>query len=370
MLKDDYCKNHKDLAFCKKINRRAPNIFCELACRGDWKRWYRENTEVLRKRYRPALTDEQKNNRDLVSVTIPSRNEKDEHVRKTVQSLRETAIGPIEILIAYDGYVGPEIDGAIIIQFREPVGQRKAHNFLAKKAKGKYLFRVDAHCAMSEAWDARMKTSCGSTDLVVSTFDVLDTETWKGKGKDTGTMVLDKYLRNIPIRGWKDIKDRKIEEETMAIGGCAWMMQKDYYWALDGCNESYGSYGALGSEWALKVWLTGGRCLIRTDTVCYHHYRPTTPYHVDIRARLYAFDRLYQSWVKGEDKRRTKPYEWLKVKFDKYLKAAQSFKMQRKEDAEVTAVREKYAEKYGEAALDKTFLRINKTKEGNYYAFI
>ncbi|MHC4605034.1 MAG: hypothetical protein ACYS6W_17090, partial [Planctomycetota bacterium] len=91
-----------------------------------------------------------------------------------------------------------------------------------------------------------------------------------------------------------------------------------YYWQLDGSDESLGEWGGIGAEWALKAWLTGGRCLIRTDVVCYHLFRKFTPYDIDDEARKMTLEKLYDQWVLGNDPRIKKPMAWLVMKFHHY----------------------------------------------------
>jgi len=308
------------LGHCEKIDRKVPPMFC-LSCQGDaeqinkWKRvdilkWREENT--------PPLTEQQKADKDMVSVIMPARDCEEPYIQKTIDNLRETAVGPIEIIVICDGWEGKY--GDFTLCTAECEGQRAICNKAVKYAKGKYLYRLDAHVAMSDGWDARMKSSCGEKDLICPVFDHLDIETWSPTGRDTAFWYLDPELKCASVRPWIPPQLRKIEEPTMAQPGGAWMVRKKRYEELGGHDEWLGKHGAVGPEWSLKTWLTGGNVLIRTDVVCSHYFRSKSPYGYDWNEREKAFRELKRMWVAGTDKRRTRPMEWLLYKFNSYVK--------------------------------------------------
>jgi hypothetical protein len=309
-LFDDYCKAHikgPDV-YCKKVNMDCPPTFCQFTCWGDWRRWRKEDVDELRKKHFKDITEEEKNNQDLVSVIIPCITQDEKYLDRTVEAVKKTALGPIEILT--------EIDDT-----KNPKGQRRIMNELAKKAKGKYIFRLDAHCNLSQGWDARLKASCQEKTIVTVIFDGLNPDTWQGTKRDNGFVRISKKMKARFVRGWKTIEEREIEEETMGISGTAFMILKDYYWELGGSDESLGEFGTIGPEWACKVWLTGGRCIIRTDVVCYHLFRHLTPFDVKVEEETRAQQQLYKQWVIGEDPRIKKPMAWLAMKFHHYERA-------------------------------------------------
>jgi len=323
---DEFCNERikKGYGYCERVRRNVHPLFCMYKCRGDWSKNRREDIFIAREKYRQPLTEEQKRDKDIVSVIIPARESEKLYIKRTIDNLYETSRGPIEIVLCLDGWNGQESERsyprARIIRYTNTVGQRKIVNDAALFATGKYLFRLDAHCAMSPDWDARMKSSCGSADLVAPVFDHLDLEAWKGCGVDIPFWRLDSKLRCRTVRPWKPLGSRKPEEDLMAISGGAWMIQKDYYLNLGGHDESLGGHGAVGTEWSLKVWLTGGRVILRTDVVCAHLFRAKLPFAIDMKKKNSAFKKLYKQWVMGEDARRTKPMEWLLYKFNNYTK--------------------------------------------------
>jgi len=329
----EYCKKHTGYEYCEKVNMKVPSMFC-VVCKGEWEKWRKEDIGEHRKSNRRPLTNEQKANKDLVSVVIPVRQPDIQYLKRTVDSVRTNATGSIEVIVVLDG-CNADVDDAVVLQFDNVIGQRKAMNRAVEIANGEYLLRLDGHCALSPEWDARMKSSCGETDLVGIPFDHLDEKTWKGKGIDVSFWYLDAGLKPHSVRPWKRLQDRQVEEDLMSIAGGAWMIRKDYYDKLGGSEESLGGHGGIGPEWSLKVWLTGGRVLLRTDVVCCHLFRARVPFPVDQSAREMVFKKLYRKWVLGEDPRRTRPIEWLLYKFNNYVKGRTLEKLKLKDCPEV-----------------------------------
>ncbi len=303
-MMDSYCKAHSDNDYCTKINQYVTGAFCQIACKGDAKRYYSPPLDELRAKYRLDLTKEEKLDKDIISVIIPVCKADEQYLKRTIASLRDNAVGAVEVIIEGD---------------KKNEGLRVLMNRGVKKARGKYVMKLDAHCAMSPEWDARMKASCQPDTIIKPMLDTLEPETWKGKGKDMGFVGLDKEMRNQFLNSWKSLLDRSIEEETLSLIGCCFMMEKEYYERYGGCDESLGNWGALGLEWALKTWLTGGRVLIRTDTVCCHLFRYDKPFECDEEQLNKNFKLLGRKWYAGLGEGQTKPLPWLLHKFAPYM---------------------------------------------------
>jgi len=249
------------------------------------------------------LTEEQLADKDMVSVVIPVAEADEIWILKTEESIRDTAVGPIEILDDRD---------------MNHKGHRVLMNNMAKRAKGKYLLRIDTHCTMSPGWDARMKASCGEKIVVAPMVDSLNTTTWRGSSIDMGLIILDDKMDNT-YPPWKSLAQREIEEPTMGLGGCCYMIQKDHYWYHEGCDEELGIREAGGLEWALKAWLTGGQVLIRTDVVCCHLFRaPEIGVNNAVKDRD-ATLMLAQKWATGMGKGQVYGLYWLARKFEPWL---------------------------------------------------
>lgn len=93
-----------------------------------------------------------------LSVIILARNE--EFLGRTIQDVLEHAKGNTDIIVVLDGYLpDPPLkpDPRITIIYNPvAVGQRAASNQAAKIAKGKYVMKVDAHCAFDDGFDVKM----------------------------------------------------------------------------------------------------------------------------------------------------------------------------------------------------------------------
>ena len=99
----------------------------------------------------------------MVSIIIAARNE--QYLEQTIRNVLSNARGEIEILVMLDGWIPePQIhtgDGRVIFHhFQESIGQRQCINAGAKLAKGKYVMKLDAHCAVDEGFDIKLAQDC------------------------------------------------------------------------------------------------------------------------------------------------------------------------------------------------------------------
>jgi hypothetical protein len=108
--------------------------------------------------------------------------------------------------------------------------------------------------------------------------------------------------------------------ETMSLQGSCFMLTREKYWELDICEETFGSWGAQGTEVACKTWLSGGRCVCIHSTWYAHLFRTqggdfSFPYEQDnhqvAEARRYS-QRLFldNAWPK-----QIRPLSWLVDRF-------------------------------------------------------
>ena len=93
-----------------------------------------------------------------LSVLIPARNE--EFLGKTVEDVLKHSKANTEIIVILEGYLpNPPLvfDPRITVIYNPtPVGQREATNQAAKIARGKYVMKLDAHCAVDDGFDVKM----------------------------------------------------------------------------------------------------------------------------------------------------------------------------------------------------------------------
>jgi hypothetical protein len=215
---------------------------------------------------------------EKTSVIIVARNE--ENLNKTLGSLIANATGEIEILVGLDGCRYDVINNEKVatLQFNQHIGRRKISNQLVKLATGKYLFEVDAHCAVSYGWDTRLKCVCDDNIIVGCSVNSIDEKLW-GCDEDI-KWVGGKIIEDAK---WKwDKIDNNVEkiEEVESFNACGWMIRKDYFEKLDGHDEDLGEWGWENVEWTLKNKSNSGRIIIRTDVIVSHLFRKQYPYEI------------------------------------------------------------------------------------------
>ncbi len=326
----DYCLRHKNNEYCEIADRKVKEIFCQMVCCGrgemfaDLTVWEKERVMM-----RWPLNKRQLADNRLVSVIIPCLKEDYQYLRRTIDSLYKNAVGPIEIIVAFDGFI-PDAKPVDIrhISYRPIAGQRIAMNQMVDMAFGEFIFRIDAHCAISQGWDARMKESCDPKTIVCTDIDRLVVETWKGEGFDAGMWVFDENMQLEMIRNVGGPHRRTIEAEVMTTMGQAFMIRKDYYLANGGCDEELGPYGDMGLEWSLKTWLVDGKTILKRDVVCCHLFRPGSGVvDIDKDSRIFSSNKLYKQWVLALDPKVKKPFWWLMKKFEHYKKWSKDAKL-------------------------------------------
>lgn len=195
----------------------------------------------------------------MVSVLLTTKDEP--LLAKTIKSLEKNAKEEIEIIVEED--VNDD-------------GRRVLLNKLANKANGDYLYIIDSHCTVPKNWDTMLKENCVEGTIVFSPIQSIDRDTLKPKkGLYTGA-----YLDiNLEQKWGGEIKGDI--GEAMCFTGCGWMIKKETYDKFNGCSLELGRWGGLGSEWALKIWLSGGRLLCDKRVPIGHVFTPkdTNPTH-------------------------------------------------------------------------------------------
>jgi len=206
---------------------------------------------------------------EMTSVIIPARNESQEYLQNTINSIFDNFTGQFEIIIALDGYDIPLDKRCKSIKFTKPVGRREAINFAVKQSKGKYLLHLDGHCSVSKGYDTKLKCACEDNVIAVPTISPMG-ETWQTREVRYTFVRLNQNLEAIWWDGHKPLSHCEPIENTMCMTGCGWMIQRDWFDKLGGFDPRLGEYGKTGPEWAIKCWANGGRLVLRTDVVCGH----------------------------------------------------------------------------------------------------
>jgi len=205
-----------------------------------------------------------------VSVLIASIN--DPSLQRTIENVRDHADLPVEFIVINDG--GSTLDNipdTIIIEHKTILGRRVSFNEAARIATGDYLLILDPHCSMSQNWASKMVESCKERNLSYAIIRDMNPITWKYL---PGSYMHVSLNQEYTEKWWnrKPLSECSVEEESMTITGCAWMVSKKLYWELGGYDESLGKYGWDGPEWTCKIWMgeNPGRVILRTDVICGH----------------------------------------------------------------------------------------------------
>jgi len=261
---------------------------------------------------------------NVVSILIPARNET--YLQRTIYDLLENAHEEIEILAICDGYwPDPPIQdhpAVNLIHHSEARGQRQGINLAAKIARGKFIMKLDGHCAVAPGFDVELKKSCEYEWTMIPRMYNLDVETWKPKlHKRTDYMYIggsgDRLLRAEYYKKQPD-NEKPIDEIMCCMGPC-FFMHKDRFWELGGMDESHGSWGQMGVELACKAWLSGGALVVNKNTWFAHWFRggggPGFPYPITFSEQEAARNYSRSLWLQDAWKLQKRPFKWLVEKF-------------------------------------------------------
>jgi len=255
-----------------------------------------------------------------LSICIPSRNE--EFLGRTIQDLLEHTSDKTEIIAILDGWLPnpplPTSPRVTVIYNPVSVGQRAGVNQAAKIAKGKYILKLDAHCAVDQDFDLKMIKAMEelgeNTTLIplMKNMHIFDWVCEEGhrryqspsgvcetcgkpttkdivwiakKSPNTFTFRIDKTMHfqyfselakrpeniagALKLDGTRDTNYR----ETMSIQGSCFMITREKYFELDICSEDFNSWGQQGCEVAMKTWLSGGQVIANLYTWHAHTFR-------------------------------------------------------------------------------------------------
>ena len=261
----------------------------------------------------------------MLSVIIAARNEI--YLERTIRNILDNARGDIEVIVILDGYLpDPPIDmhdnRVYFYHYPESIGQRAAINKGVEFSKGKYIMKLDAHCAVDEGFDIKLAADCEYDWTVVPRMYNLNHETWQPKlHKRTDYMYIScaegKLLR-AEYYGSKQPKNDKLIDDTMCCMGPGWFMHKDRFIELGGMDENHGGWGQMGVEIGCKAWLSGGKLIVNKKTWFAHWFRGNVgfPYHITGHnvevARKYSQD----LWLNNKWEKATRKFEWMIEKFN------------------------------------------------------
>jgi len=208
-----------------------------------------------------------------ISVIIPAHNEP--HLQRTIDSLHETAVEPIDVIVALDDYWPDEpLKQCTWIHAAREIGMRTAINMAVSQSRSKYIMKCDGHCLFPKGWDTILKRDCEPNYVVVPKLYALNVDTWRRWGRRREFF----YIRKTDFRGvdWHKYADRCEGQkicDLMTFQGSCWFMEKEWFEKIGGEDDlNYGKGGREAQEISIKTWLAGGRCVLDRN-VWYAHWR-------------------------------------------------------------------------------------------------
>jgi len=264
----------------------------------------------------------------LLTVVITARNEI--YLQKTIDNVLENIEGDTEIIAILDGYwPDPPIKDhpkVKLIHHSEAIGQRQSINEAMKIARGEFMMKLDAHCAVDKGFDVKLAQDCEYDWTVIPRMYNLDIETWQPKiRKRTDYMYMgwnDKNeLRSLYYSGnlYRELhRNETLIDDTMGCMGPGWFMRTDRFWELGGCDERHGGWGQQGVEVAMKAWLSGGSLKVNKKTWFAHWFRGHIgfPYPISGKEVNIARKHSMDLWLNNKWEKQVRDVKWLLDKFN------------------------------------------------------
>jgi glycosyltransferase involved in cell wall biosynthesis len=274
-----------------------------------------------------------------VSILMPARNESylsnngQTVLQRTVDEILNKSHGDIELLIMFDGsniQTLPD-DRRIKVFFnQEAIGSKNCLNLLAKLySTGDYLFKLDAHCMLSDGYDEELK-KCEDNWVVIPRFYVLNAEDWKWQDD----RFYDYFYLPCPFTDpkqfrfqagghWKQRTNERLDilvDENMKLHGSSFFMSKKFFNNhIIELDSSYDNSSGEDIEISLKTWLSGQGKLMVNKNCWYAHMhkggqRPRG-YYMGWSQIKNTYDHIARYWMGNKWENRKHDLEWLIDKF-------------------------------------------------------
>ena len=242
-----------------------------------------------------------------LSILIPARNEK--YLQQTIDDIFKHSEADTEVIVGLDGYyeqLKPSKKRYTVISAEPAIGQRAMTNRLARLSTARYLMKIDAHCSFSQGFDRIMLEDMNENDLLAIDIRDLDVDNWKMKGIPLTSQVV--FDSNFELKSAPEKPG--LITETQCIHGVGFMVFRKKYFELNLIDESFGSWGLMGLEVPLKIWLSGGKVRVTKKAQMGHWYKQgeAVPYERN-RAEVQEVFNKVKEWARKQD------LLWLKEKF-------------------------------------------------------
>jgi len=278
---------------------------------------------------------------DKVSVIIPARNE--QFLAPTIDDLFKNATGEIEVIAVLDDYwPDPPLKSypnLIVLHQGQIQGMRNNINAGARVATGKYLMKIDAHCAVGEGFDEILQADCERDWIAVPSRYSLDPEKWERAKKGPTDYLYLTFPYNVDSlygsgfhgkkwRGekgltgnfWQKEHEKKdiLIDDILTFQGSCWFMHRDKFFEIECLDDKHYNFHQEAQELGFKIWLSGGR-VVRNKKTWYAHLHKGARYGRGFRLskRLMVASEIYSTdlWMNNKWHKQTKDLKWLIDKF-------------------------------------------------------
>lgn len=275
-----------------------------------------------------------------VSIIIPSRNETYKTnlgttvLQQTVSDVLKKATGNFEVLVTFDGKPYqklPKHPNLRIFANKDPIGSKNCINMMAKEAKGKYLFKLDSHCMLSEGFDEILSADMEDNWVVIPRFYVLNAEEWKWQDQRfydyfyLPCPLTDKKMFRFQAGGhWRQRTQERLHlplDENMKLHGSAFFISKDFLLSyLGGLDSSYDDSSGEDIEVSLKTWLGpwGGRLMVNKNCWYAHMHKGrerSRGWRVSSGQISSTYLKIAKYWMKDSWEEQAHPLSWLIERF-------------------------------------------------------
>src|SRR3972149_11212379 len=277
-----------------------------------------------------------------VSILVPARNETYEVspgvtvLERTIQDNYDTAPVDFVGLVGFGGspYQGfPDYPNLKVIRFPDARGTKPCLNDMALEAEGKYLFKLDGHCSLSEGFDEVLQSEMRDNWVVAPRLYVLNPQTWEWQDE----RFRDYFILPCPLTDQKSFRfqagvswdertrqrlDTKIDE-NMKLHGSSFFMSKKFFFEDLGLLSSDHPDQSSGEdiEISLKTWLGpwDGRVITNKSAWIGHmHKGKGQPRSWNASQKAINASYLWTAnyWMKDQWQDRARNLHWLINRFE------------------------------------------------------
>lgn len=220
-------------------------------------------------------------NEHTVSIVVISHNEGG-HLQMTIDAMRDTTPPSTEIVVVDDfsadgstGFLaGPGYHAVRLIRPDTRLGISAARNLGAEQSGGEIIVFSDAHVVPGPGWlppllDALDDDTVGAAAPTVS---ALGNESSKGYG----------FTWTDPSLTMRWCYDRPSRVRSVPfLCGCFLASRREIFDRCGRFDDGLIKWGFEDSEYSLRLWLSGYRCVVQPASDIAHLFRTKFPYQVE-----------------------------------------------------------------------------------------